>query len=239
MVGRTPEYLGKKIRRARDQARRALHPDHAGAGAASAPASRWRCPAGRAADAQHRAARPLRGALRLHLGRQQQRLGVRRALASTPTSTTPRSAWRCCSAGSCRSCSCSALAGSLAGSSPVPATAGHAADAPAAVRRACSSAWSSIVVGLTFFPALALGPLAEGLVMTTDHARPPRDDQRAARRRRRALLDPQHAADVAAGRAAQARPARAGAQPGHVRRRDRRGARPPCWRSPTRRCSPG
>ena len=30
MVGRTPEYLGKKIGAARDQARLAVHPDHAG-----------------------------------------------------------------------------------------------------------------------------------------------------------------------------------------------------------------
>ena len=29
MVGRTPEYLGKKIQAARGEARRDLHPDHA------------------------------------------------------------------------------------------------------------------------------------------------------------------------------------------------------------------
>ena len=52
---------------------------------------------------------------------------------------TPRSGWRCCSAGSCRSSSCSALAGSLA-----------RAEADPGVRRArcrptsrCSSGWSS------------------------------------------------------------------------------------------------
>ena len=54
----------------------------------------------------------------------------------TPPSTTSRSVWPCCSAGSCRSCSCSALAGSLARQQPVPGDRRHPADPPPAVRRA-------------------------------------------------------------------------------------------------------
>ena len=53
------------------------------------------------------------------------------------------------------------------------------------------------------------------------------------------LLDPQDAADLAARRAAQARPAGHGAQPGDVRRRGRRGARHRARRRPTPASSPG
>ena len=54
-----------------------------------------------------------------------------------------------------------------AGRQPRPAAAGagvrgHAADAPAAVRGHARGV-VLIVVALTYFPALALGPLAEGL----------------------------------------------------------------------------
>jgi hypothetical protein len=65
--------------------------------------------------------------------RQQQRLGVRRHHRNTP-GTTPRSGWRCCSAGSCRWSSC--WPGRLAGPAEAGAgVRGHAAHPPAAVRR--------------------------------------------------------------------------------------------------------
>ena len=58
-----------------------------------------------------------------------------------------------------------AIGGSLAAKPKVPATSRHDADAHAAVRRASSSASIVIVAGLTFFPALALGPILEHLSM--------------------------------------------------------------------------
>ncbi|MFI8850389.1 potassium-transporting ATPase subunit KdpA [Streptomyces sp. 891-h] len=57
-----------------------------------------------------------------------------------------------------------ALAGSLAGQTPVPATAGTLrSDKP--LFTGVLMATIVIVAGLTFFPALALGPLAEGLAV--------------------------------------------------------------------------
>ena len=62
-----------------------------------------------------------------------------------------------------------------------------------------------LVAGLTFFPALALGPLVEAL-----HDHPSRSSPRMApadgRARRAARSSPDSCCDVAAGRAAQARP---------------------------------
>ena len=84
MVGRTPEYLGKKITPREIKLAAMLLPDHA---ADRADRHRGRDGAARPAGrhAQHRAARAVRGAVRVHLRRQQQRLGVRGHHASTPT----------------------------------------------------------------------------------------------------------------------------------------------------------
>ena len=84
MVGRTPEYLGKKLGRRRGDRRGDLAAGHADGGAA-----RRRRRAGPAGRAVHRAgqlrrARAVRGALRLRLGRQQQRQRVRRAHRDQP-----------------------------------------------------------------------------------------------------------------------------------------------------------
>ena len=67
------------------------------------------------------------------------------------------------SVASCRSSSSSPWPGRWPASSRYPPTAGTLPTHRSAVRRACSSASSLIVAGLTFFPVLALGPLAEGL----------------------------------------------------------------------------
>ena len=101
MVGRTPEYLGKKITPREIKLAATLFPDHP---ADRADRHRGRDGAARPArrHAQHRPARAVGGAVRVHLRGQQQRLGVRRHHASTPTGTTPRSGWPWCSAGSCR-----------------------------------------------------------------------------------------------------------------------------------------
>ena len=112
--------------------------------------------------AQHRPARPVRGAVRLHLG--------------APTTTARRSrgitvntAWYNTALGLAMLLGrflpiifVLALAGSLARQAPVPGVGGHAAHPPAAVRRH-GRRRDVILVALTFFPALALGPLAEGI----------------------------------------------------------------------------
>ena len=115
---------GQEDRRARDQARRALHPDHAGCSCWSAPGSRWRCHGTEDVDAQRRART---GSPRCCTPSPRRPTTTARAFAgltANTASTTPRSAWPCCSAGSCRSSLVLALAGSLARQQPVPATAG-------------------------------------------------------------------------------------------------------------------
>ena len=122
MVGRTPEYLGKKIG-AREIKFASLYflttPALVLVGTAAAMAT------GNQRDrAQRRPARLVRGAVRVHLGGQQQRLGVRRHHRQHRRGGTPRSGWRCCSAGSCRSSSCSAWPARWPGRQPVPESAG-------------------------------------------------------------------------------------------------------------------
>ena len=111
------------------------------------------------------------------------------------------------------------LAGSLARPAAGAGDGGHAAHPPARCSSAMLAGVVLVVAGLTFFPALALGPLAEGL--RHDRPDPCRRPARPARCSSRSLPDA----------AAQARPAQHGAQPGHVRRRGRRGARHRRWRS--------
>ena len=105
MVGRTPEYLGKKIGTREIKLAACYILDHPGA-----RADRHRAgdgPAGRQGrHDQHRGARLLRGPVRLHLRLQQQRLRLRGLRREHASSSTPRWACACCSAGSCRWCSC-------------------------------------------------------------------------------------------------------------------------------------
>ena len=95
MVGRTPEYLGKKIEAFDVQMAMlavlvfplvilVLH-RHLGGVAGLRHLEHL----------ESRAARPVRDPLRLHVGHRQQRLGVRRHLAPTRSGTTRRSASRC------------------------------------------------------------------------------------------------------------------------------------------------
>ena len=161
MVGRTPEYLGKKIG-AREIKFASLYflitPALVLVGTAAAMAT-----GNHAHRAQRRPARLLRGAVRLHLGGQQQRLGVRRHHASTPPWWNTALGLAMLLGRFLPIIFVLGLAGSLAEQKPVPGVRGHAA----APTGRCSSAWSSasivILVALTFLPALALGPLAEGL----------------------------------------------------------------------------
>ena len=101
MVGRTPEYLGKKIQAAEMKlvvlyilaVPLAVLGLHGGVGAARLGA--------RVDPATPGRPRPDRGHLRVHVGGQQQRLGLRRPHRRRPTGTTPRSGSPCSSAASC------------------------------------------------------------------------------------------------------------------------------------------
>ena len=78
MVGRTPEYLGKKIRPGGDEVRGAVLPDPA-RGRPDRLRAVDRHPRRAGGDLQSWPARPERGRLRVRLGGQQQRLGLCRA----------------------------------------------------------------------------------------------------------------------------------------------------------------
>ena len=162
MVGRTPEYLGKKIQ-ASEVKLVVIYilampvAVLVGAGIAIVTPSR-----AQRVDLQPRSARVHRGALRVHLGREQQRLGVRRdhrEHAVHEHRARHRDADR------------SLLPDHPdAGASPARSPARtrcrrRPARSPPTRRssRACCSASSIVVAGLTFFPALALGPIVEQL----------------------------------------------------------------------------
>ncbi len=161
MVGRTPEYLRKKIT-AREIKLVSLYILTMplivliGTGIAMSFAT------ARASMLNGGPARALRGALRVHVGGEQQRLRLRRPLARTRRSTTSRSASRCCSAGSSRSSSSSRWPARWPASSRCRRPAGTLpTHGPLFVGMLTGVV--VIVAGLTFFPVLALGPLAEGL----------------------------------------------------------------------------
>ncbi len=161
MVGRTPEYIGKKIRPT-EMKWASLYilstPASALIGAALALGLQ------RAArvDPQQRAARPDRDRVRVHLDGQQQRLGVRR----------PHHRHRLVQPGRRRG-----DAGRPVRADDLRARPGRLAGPAAArcPRRAGTLETHKplfagllvgviiILVGLTYFPALALGPFAEGL----------------------------------------------------------------------------
>ena len=134
MVGRTPEYLGKKIGQ-REIVLVALYvlttPVLVLVGIAVAITA----DAGLAGLQDSRSARPLRGAVRRHLGRQQQRLAPSPASPPARRSGTRCSGSACCSAGSCRWSSCWPWPAGSPPSSRLPAGRRHPAHPPAAVRR--------------------------------------------------------------------------------------------------------
>ena len=165
MVGRTPEYLGKKIQAAEMKlvVLYILAMPLVVLGFAAGIAIVVRLGA-RRVDLQPRPARLHRGALRLHVGGEQQRLGVRRPHRRTPTGINTTLGHRDADrpvlpdhpgAGHRR------LARAQA--DRCPPTAGTFPTAHAAVRRLLVVGVIVIVAGLTFFPALALGPIVEQL----------------------------------------------------------------------------
>ena len=194
----------------------------------------WCCRPAPDVAAQPRRPRPDRDALRLRLGRQQQRLGVRRPHRQHRLVQRSRSGSRMLIGRFFLIIPALAIAGSLVRKQQVP---GHRRARSRPTRRcssACSSASILIVVGLTFFPVLALGPDRRAaracrsdpidrrpptMTPTDDAPAPPNasgqrrsgrrcSTRRSSRRRHRRRL-------------AQARPPRHGPQPGHVRRRGR------------------
>ena len=172
MVGRTPEYLGKKIE-AYEMKMASLvilvPPLVVLVGTAVAVVDSGRAGAASGAEFPTPAARLQRSAVRLLVGQQQQRQRLRRAQrehAVLQHGAGPRDAVR------------PLLAGDsdpgdrrFAGGQEVHAAERrHAADAPAVVRRVAGGV--VILVGaLTFIPALALGPIVEQLQMLAGDAK--------------------------------------------------------------------
>ena len=119
--------------------------------------------------------------------------------------------------------------GSLAAKKIVPASAGHLPD-HGALFVGLVFGVILIVGGLTFFPALALGPLVEHLAMTPAISSEERGyltmELRALRKRRRARLDRPGISCPAIGATPSSKldPRAHGQQPGDVRGRGRRGA---------------
>ena len=161
MVGRTPEYIGKKIRPTEMKWAAAYILATPGCALIGAALSLgFRVP--QRVDPQPRAARPDRDRVRVHLDGQQQRLGVRRpghqhdlvqhlgrrGDADRPVRADdlrPR-----------------ARRDAGADSRTVPASAGTL-ETHTPLFAGLLTGVIIILVGLTYFPALALGPFAEGL----------------------------------------------------------------------------
>ena len=125
----------QEARRPGDEVRLAVPPDHAGARAGRARRSRWRCPVNAPAMLNTGAARVLRGAVRVHLGR---RTTTASAFAGISVNTDlvqhrarHRHAARPVPADRLRARPGRFARPAAAG----PGLRGHAADAPAAVRR--------------------------------------------------------------------------------------------------------
>ena len=230
MVGRTPEFLGKKIGATGDDATSSLYVLTTpalvliGVGIGHRPAEH----PGR--DEQLRRARLLRGLLRLRLGRQQQRQRVRRDHGHLDVLPAHPGRRHAASGGSCRWSWCSALAGSLARAGTVPRTAG--------TLPTHTPLFVSLLIGVILLvtgspssPGSRSGPSRRHCMTTTTHhwrtkTRTSRADRTPAARRvqaDRSLFGGQ-LLHGRAGRAAQARPRAPVALPGDVHRLARVGA---------------
>ena len=233
MVGRTPEYLGKKIG-PREIKLASLYILTTPALVLARHRAQLRDPGGRGRRSRRsRSGTPgphgfSRGALRVHLGREQQRLGVRRDSPPTRRGSTRRSASRCSSAGSCRSCSCSRSPARSPRRSKVPATAGTLPTHRPLFVGLLVVGTVVIVTALTYFPVLALGPLAEGLALTmstlTDTASPTPPAHAPPEAARRAHSARRSSSRRCPAPSASSNPKRHVAQPRHVHRRGRRRA---------------
>ncbi len=166
MVGRTPEYVGKKIE-AREVkmamlAILVLPLMYLGWTAVAVVSS-----AGGRVDGQCRPARLHRGALCLYLADRQQRLGLRAASPATSSSTTSPAAIAMFVGRFFMIVPAMAMAGSLAGKKSIPPSAGTL-PTTGGLFVGLVVGVILIIGGLTFFPALALGPIVEHLAMTAN-----------------------------------------------------------------------
>ena len=180
MVGRTPEYLGKKIE-AHEMKMAALVILLPTALLLIGTAIAVVLPAATRLHRQSGGARLHRGALRVLVGVEQQRQRLRRAERQHAVLQPRRSASRCCSPGSGSSCPTLAIAGSLAAKKSVPAGPGTLpTHTPLFVALLIGTVL--LVGALTHLPALALGPIVEHLMLTGHCSHDPlRDVPRAAR----------------------------------------------------------
>ena len=164
MVGRTPEYLGKKIEAHEMKMASLVDPRSRARRCSSSPPSRSSTDAGRKGRLEPRAARVQRDPLRVLVGREQQRQRVRRAHRRTRPSTT-------------RPSGLAMFFGrffvKIAGRSPSRARSRRRRSSRRARARCRRTRRSSsrmlvgviVIVGaLTFIPALALGPIVEQLL---------------------------------------------------------------------------
>ena len=166
MVGRTPEYLGKKIEAVRDEDGDARPPGPAaGRSRLAPPSASWRRRARPASSTTPARTASARSCTPSPHGHRQQRLAFAGLRREQRRSTTRRSALAMligslpddrAAARDCR------LAGRASSACP-PASARCRP-----TRRSSSVSWSArscIVGALTFFPALALGPIVEQLLL--------------------------------------------------------------------------
>ena len=163
MVGRTPEYLGKKIQ-AREVQMAMLYVLVFAGLDPRAVRSLGRDAGGAEGTEQRRAARPLGDPLRVHVHRREQRQRVRRADRHARTTTTRCSALNTLVGRFAMIVPMLALAGFLAEKKTVPESAGtFPVTTPLFVVLLISVIL--IVGALTFFPALSLGPIVEHFLM--------------------------------------------------------------------------
>ena len=162
MVGRTPEYLGKKIGARAGEARRRSPSSCRSSSSLAFTAVGGGDPAGPGRPAEHGTARVQRDLLRVPVAGEQQRVGVRRLTASGPFYAIAgghRDARRPVRAAPRRA---RARGEPRQGAAPC-----RSPPAPCAPTRRCSSGSSTVVIviigALTFLPGLALGPIVEHL----------------------------------------------------------------------------
>ncbi len=163
MIGRTPEYLGKKIESFEMKMSSIailVMPFIVLVGTAAGREHHGR-PGGRRQSGR---ARLLGNPLRLHLGRATTTAAPSPASRPIRSSTTPRSGWRCGSAGTGPSSRCSRSRARLAAKKRIPVTAGTMpTHGPTFIILLIGTVL--LVGALTFVPALALGPVVEHLTL--------------------------------------------------------------------------
>ena len=162
MVGRTPEYLGKKIG-AREIKLASLYFLTTPALVLARHRRRDGDRTGPGVDAQPGPHGLSRGALRVHLGRQQQRLGLRRAQRQHRLLQHALGVAMLLGRFLPDRASCWRWPARWPQQGTSPATAGTLPTHRPQFVGCSSSASSLIVAGLTFFPPSRSGPLAEGL----------------------------------------------------------------------------